>query len=87
MTQYIIVSKKNKEKGNDKRALFYSTSIGRRRIYRQGFGKNQKEWLKGMKLLTYKSKSYAQKICDEINKAYNDDFKVTEMKQYGIKDQ
>lgn len=65
------------------RALYYSTDVGRHRIYRsamplqpylfKGVDVNKK-----LKLLKYKSKSYAQKVCDEINEVYDDNFYVKE---------
>ena len=53
-----------------KRVLCYSSDIGKHRIYRQNFYNIEK----GMKVFEYKTLKNAQKLCDEINKAYNDDF-------------
>lgn len=50
----------------DKLALHFSPSIGRRRIYRDSMEKPQK----GMRLLIYKRRSAAEKICREINQAF-----------------
>lgn len=56
----------------DERALFFSPQVGRRRIYRQSISSPQK----GLKILSYKKKENAERICDEINKVYNDAFVV-----------
>lgn len=61
-------------KSDDGRALFYSPTIGKHRVYRQGISDSGK----GLKLLTYKRKSSAESICSQVNKAYNDKFKVSE---------
>lgn len=63
-----------------KRALYYSTRIGRHRIYRsqypiEPYYFNGVDINKQLKLLKYKSIKYAQKVCDLINNAYGDDFK------------
>lgn len=53
------------------RALYYTTDIGRHRIYRSSYPTpNDKRF----KLFRYKKKETAQMLCDEINEAYNDDF-------------
>lgn len=63
-----------------KRALYYSTDVGRHRIYRNSypldsFYFNGVDINKKLKPLKYKSLEYARKICGEINKAYGDNFK------------
>lgn len=57
-------------------ALYYSTKIGRRRVYRQTY---PTPFYKDLKLFTYKKKENAQKLCDEINKAYNDNYEVVKI--------
>ncbi len=56
----------------NKRALFYSTLIGRKRIYRDDAKKPQRRF----KILSFKVKKNAQAICDKINSVYNDHFTV-----------
>lgn len=58
-----------------KRALFYSPSVGRTRVYRNSFSSPQGN----LKILEYKSRSYAQKICDRVNKNLGEDFKVEQV--------
>ena len=55
---------------NGERALYYCKRLHRKRTYRLSYPSKQFD----MALFVYKSKSKAQKLCDEINKAYNDDF-------------
>jgi hypothetical protein len=55
-----------------KRVLCYSREIGRQRVYRREFV----DIPKNMKRLDFKKIEDAQKMCDGINKAYNDDFVV-----------
>jgi hypothetical protein len=59
----------------DDRALFYSPSVGRQRLYRSSYP----DPTKGLKLLTFKTESVAQSRCNSINKAYNDDFSTLEI--------
>lgn len=88
---YIIVSNPKEQfnvKGeslglSEARALYYLPTIGRHRIYRsaiplQPYIFNGVDINKNLKLLKYKSKSSAQKVCDEINEVYGDDFYVKE---------
>lgn len=61
------------------RALYYSSDIGPHRIYRSSFPIEPyyfrgTDLNKKMKLLKYKTIQEAQSICDEINKAYGDNF-------------
>lgn len=58
-----------------KRALFYLPAVGRSRLYRGTLENPQG----GLKLLKYKTREYAQKVCDQINSAHGDDFKVEEV--------
>lgn len=55
-----------------KRALFYTPSIGRRKIYRRGFNEQSKKF----KYLEFKSQEKAQEMCEDINETYGDDFKI-----------
>lgn len=58
------------------RFLCYDKTIGRRRIYRQdALGMLQ---FKNLRLLKYKSKKYAEKVCKLINDEYGDDFEAKE---------
>lgn len=68
------------------RALYYSSDVGRHRIYRSSYPKepyyfNGKDINKKLKILKYKSLEYAQKVCDEINSVYGDDFSPVEVKK------
>lgn len=67
--EYIIVAE---DSAGSRRALYYLRSIGRRRIYRRRMIFRET----GLVILKYKTESYAQKICDHINRVYNDNFKV-----------
>jgi hypothetical protein len=58
------------------RALYYSTGVGRGRIYRSSYPTPHE---KSFKIFSYKSKNRAQTLCDFINGVYNDDFKVVEV--------
>ena len=60
---------------SEKRALCYSPSIGRRRVYRSSFDNPQN----GLRVKTFKRKGNAEALCDEINKVYNDSFKTEEI--------
>ena len=75
MATFIITAKPTKD-NPEKRALFYSTAIGRGRVYRQGVKTPQK----GLKLFTYKLAKNAQKLCDTINQKANDNFQVEPLK-------
>lgn len=62
------------------RALYYAKDIGRHRIYRSQYPVepyyfNGVDINKNLRILKYKSITYAQKVCDLINDAYGDDFK------------
>lgn len=62
------------------RALYYAYDIGRHRVYRSAYPKEPnyfdgKDINKTLRLFKYKSLKKAQQLCDEINAAYNDDFK------------
>lgn len=66
------------------RALYYATDIGKHRIYRSCYpiepyifkGENINEKLE---LLYFNTSIEAQRLCDEINSVYNDDFIVKEV--------
>jgi len=82
MIQYICTSE-GKEAFNvngkslgiqPKRAICYSTAIGRKRLYRSGFDKPDH----GLKILTFTTKAAAQGCCDGTNEKLNDDFVVEE---------
>ena len=89
MFKYICFSS-GKEQFNSKgesvgiseaRALYYAKNIGRRCICRNDFPLmpcmlNGIDINSNLKLFVFKSSKYAQKLCDEINKVYDDDFKV-----------
>lgn len=69
---------------NKNKALYYATNIGRTRVYRQSYPLehymfNGKDINKGLKLLTYKNKNNAQKLCNEINKEFNSNYEVVEV--------
>jgi len=55
---------------DEKRAIFYSKTIGTHRWYRAELEKPQK----GLTLLVYSSEKRATEVCNEINKALNDNF-------------
>lgn len=57
-------------------ALYYHVEIGRKRIYRQTY---PIPMYKKLKLLTYKSKKNAQKVCDYTNKIFDANYKVAEI--------
>jgi len=71
MKNYIITSIKTEEK----RGVFFIPKIGKRRIYRSSFNNTEPKF----KILSFVKKENAQKTCDEINKAYNDNFEVEEI--------
>lgn len=56
----------------EKRVLCYSKSLGKRRIYRDSL----KNCTQKLHILEYKTEQKAQDACDQVNEAYNDDFKV-----------
>lgn len=58
------------------RALYYSKSLHRQRIYRSSYPTPCE---KDFKLFIYKDKSKAQNLCDLVNKVYKDNFVVTEV--------
>ena len=82
MKKYICVSEgfvfeANGRKFNEcQRALYYSSNIGRGRVYRDSLN-NPTE--KSLKLFTYKNIKFAQRLCDEINKVYGDSFAPKEI--------
>lgn len=67
------------------RALYYAKSVGKHRIYRSTYplepyifkGKNIND---DLELLYFNTSIEAQRICDEINDVYGDDFVVKEVK-------
>lgn len=65
------------------RALYYSKDVGKHRVYRQSYP-IKPFYLRGedcnaeMKLFEFKDKNKAQKLCDEINEVFNDNFGVKE---------
>lgn len=67
---------KNESLGmSDKLAVFYSPSIGKHRIYRNSLDNPAK----GLKLLEFKSKEEAQKVCDLTNEISTNKYKVEEV--------
>lgn len=61
------------------RALYYSTDIGKNRIYRstmplEPFYINGKDTNECLELLVYDTEKEAQEVCDEINEVYGDNF-------------
>lgn len=73
--EYMIIAEPRK-KASTKRGLFYIQEHGRTRIYRRELDGN----LDGFKLLTYKSKGYAQNVCNDVNSHNNDSFVVEPIK-------
>jgi len=74
MTKFICTSPE--KKGTEpKRAIYYSPAIGKTRLYRQSASQPQK----GLKLVSYKRKSTAEKLCAETNERFNDNFQVEEV--------
>ena len=61
-----------------KSALYYSTSIGRSRVYRQSYPYPR---YKGLRLFTYKNKNNAQRLCDYTNKQFGNNYEVIEVKE------
>lgn len=55
------------------RGLFYHKNIGKHRCYRHLLEDEDIE----TRLLEFKSKEEAQALCDKINEAYNDNFKIS----------
>lgn len=53
---------------NPKRVICYSPEVGRTRYYRQ----HEESLDKGLKVLTYKKKSYAEEIAAELNEAWQE---------------
>lgn len=76
--KYICTSPEVKLKKGDfepiqeARTLYYKSSLGRSRVYRQ----SSESPKKGFKRFEYVRKENAQKLADEVNAAYNDNFKV-----------
>lgn len=67
------------------RALYYSKSVGKHRIYRSSYPLepyyfNGKDINKDLKLFRFNSFRRARNLCHMINKHYGDDFKVVEVK-------
>lgn len=67
------------------RALYYSKSVGKHRIYRSSYPLepyyfNGKDINKDLKLFRFNSFRRARILCHMINKHYGDDFKVVEVK-------
>lgn len=60
---------------SNRRALYYSKSIGKGRIYRRSYPESDPSFV----LFEYATPAAAQALCDQINTAYNDDFKVEEI--------
>ena len=58
---------------SEERALYYASDIGKKRVYRSEFPKPTN---KTFKLFEFDNLEKAQELCDEINKAYNDNFEV-----------
>ena len=83
MKKYIVTAEpqeqfncKNESLGmSDKLAVFYAPSIGKHRIYRNSLDNPQK----GLKLLEFKSKEEAQKVCDLTNEISCTIYKVEEV--------
>ncbi|MEG1022364.1 MAG: hypothetical protein RSE50_12705 [Myroides sp.] len=63
-------------KYNETRALYYSRGLGRHRVYRSKYPIPD---YKTFKLFTFKNIKNAQKLCDEINEVYSDDFEPYEI--------
>lgn len=92
MGKYICVSP-DKEMFNVKgeslgmigeRALYYSKSIGKHRVYRSSYPLKPyifrgKDINRGLNLLVFNTLKKAQQLCDEINNAYGDNFMVKEV--------
>ena len=84
MSKYICVQKSKEEfdiKGESLGqsgdiAIYYSRDIGRRRCYRQSYPVPN---YKGMRLMTYKNKKNAQKLCDFTNDTFGMKFEVMEI--------
>ncbi len=58
------------------RALYYSKEIGTGRVYRSSYPTPDDF---SFELFRFKDESEAQVLCDKINSAYNDTFKVEEI--------
>jgi hypothetical protein len=73
MSIYIITAEpqeqfdcKNESMGmSGKIAIFYSKKVGRKRYYRNSYPTPN---IKGLKILSFKTKKAAQEVCDYINK-------------------
>lgn len=60
----------------DQRALYYTPSVGRGRVYRSAYPEPSS---KNLKILTFDNEEKASSLCSRINEAYNDDFKPLEL--------
>lgn len=65
------------------RALYYSSDIGKHRIYRQSYPLqplyfNEVDINKNLELFTFETKEEAQEFCDAVNEVHGDDFQVVE---------
>lgn len=61
---------------SEPRALYYASSVGKSRVYRNTY---PVPMYKGLKLFAYKKKENAEKLCEEINNVYGDDFYAYEV--------
>lgn len=66
------------------RALYYSEDIGEHRVYRNSYPIELYFWglenlNEKMKLFKFDTKEEAQELCDEINRAYGDNFEVVKI--------
>jgi hypothetical protein len=69
---------------SSERALYYSNDIGKHRIYRNSYPLepymfNNKNINEKLELLYFNTSIEAQRLCDEINSVYGDDFMVKEV--------
>lgn len=66
------------------RALYYSKSVGKHRIYRSSYPLKPyifrgKDINKDLNLLVFNTPKEAQNLCDEINNVYGDNFMIKEV--------
>lgn len=61
---------------SEKRALYYSNSLHRKRVYRSSYPEPTDN---SFRLFQYQIKSRAEALCKEINEAYGDNFEVVEI--------
>lgn len=81
MSKFIITAEpfeqfncKNESMGmSEKLAVFYSPQIGRTRYYRNSLNNPN---IKGLKLLSFKTEKWAQKVCDITNEISHAKYKV-----------